>query len=102
MSQSALGPVNITKGNSAQFTLEFVDSSGNVTTPSSANLTVTYTNTSLTSQADTVTLTVTGSFFTGTWSSTSAVVGLATWTLTGAGSTTTVQDGLIRVIYPGA
>lgn len=102
MSQSALGPINITQGNSAQFTLEFIDSSGNITTPSSANLTVTYTNTSLASQSDSVTLALTGSFFTGTWSSTSARVGLATWTLTGAGSTTTVQDGIIRVIYPGA
>jgi len=102
MTQASFGPVNIVQGNSAKFVIEFLGSDGNITTPSSANLTVAYTNTSNASQTDTVSLTVTGSFFTGTWSSTSASRGLATWTLTGAGSTTTAQDGQLRIIYPGA
>ena len=98
--QTEFGPINITGGNSAKFVLEFLDSNGNVTTPSSANLTVTYTNTSSASQTDTVTLTVNGSFFTGTWSSTSAAYGLASWSLTGAGSTTVAQNGQLRIIDP--
>lgn len=98
--QIEFGPVNITGGNSAKFVLEFLDASGNVTTPSSANLTVTYTNTSNISQTDTVSLTVAGSFWTGTWSSTSAAFGLASWSLTRAGSTTVAQNGQIRVIDP--
>ena len=98
MAQTQFGPVNITKGNSANFVIEFVDSSGNVTTPSSANLQVAYTNTSLTSQTDTVSLSLAGSFWIGTWSSTSASLGLASWSLTGSGSTTVAQNGQIRVI----
>ena len=98
MAQTVFGPTNITGGNSAKFVLEFLDSDGNITTPSSANLTVTYVNTAGASQIDTVALTVTGSFFTGTWSSTSASLGLASWSLTGAGSTTVAQNGQIRVI----
>jgi hypothetical protein len=101
MTQVSFGPVNITSGNSAKFVVEFLDSNGNITTPASANLIVDYTNTSNVAQTDTVSLSVTGSFFTGTWSSTSASRGLASWTLTGAGSTVTAQAGLIRVIYPG-
>jgi len=98
MAQTEFGPVNITKGNSASFVIEFVDSSGNVTTPSSANLVVTYTNTGLSTQSDTVSLSLAGSFWTGAWSSTSASLGLASWTLTGSGSTTTAQHGQLRVI----
>jgi hypothetical protein len=98
MPQSTFGPVNITQGNSAQFVAEFLDSSGNITTPSSATITVTYTNTSHSSQTDTVDMTATGSMFTGTWSSTSANYGLATWQLTSAGSTQVAQSGQLRVL----
>lgn len=98
MSQLEFGPVNITGGNSAKFVLEFLDSNGNVTTPSSANLTISYITSSGASRVDAVALTVTGSFFTGTWSSTAAAYGLASWSLTGAGSTAIAQNGQIRVI----
>lgn len=101
MSQSAFGPVNITQGNSAQFVAKFLDTSGNITTPSSATITVTYTNTGNSSQTDTVDLTAAGSFFTGTWSSTSANYGLATWQLTSAGSTEIAQFGQLRIINAG-
>lgn len=92
------GPVNIEKGNSAQFAIEFLDSSGDLTVPSSGNMTVVYTNTSLATQTDTVTLTESNSFFTGTWSSTSAALGLATWSVTMAGSTTVQATGQIRIL----
>lgn len=92
------GPINIQQGNSANFVIEFLDSSGDLTVPSTANMEVTYTNTSNNTQTDTVTLTNTNSFFTGTWSSTSAALGTATWIATMAGSTETQATGQIRVI----
>ena len=100
MPQSDFGPVNITQGNSAKFVVEFVDSTGAITTPSSANLTVSYVNASNTTQTDTVTMSLSGSFWTGTWSSTSASYGLASWSLTGSGSSIVAQSGQIRVIDP--
>lgn len=100
MTQVAFGPVNITGGDSAFFTAEFFDSNGAITTPSTALLTIIYVNTSLASQTDTVALSPTGSFYTGTWSSALASFGLATWTITCTGSTTAQQTGVIRVIDP--
>ncbi len=92
------GPVNIEFGNSAEFTVQFLDSSGNLTVPSTCNFTISYTNTSNTVQTDTVTMTESNSFFTGIWSSTSAALGLATWGVTMAGSTVTQAAGQIRVL----
>jgi hypothetical protein len=100
MPQTDFGPVNLIQGNSAVFTVEFFDSNGNITTPSSAVLAITYTNTGHTSQTDTVPLTVNGSFFNGTWSSVLAAYGLANWVVTSAGSTSVAQAGIIRVIDP--
>lgn|SRR5512139_749445 len=100
MPQSDFGPTNLTQGDQAQFSIEFLSSLGVLTTTSSAILTVTYTNTSNASQTDTVTTSVSGSFWIGTWSSTSASVGLANWSVSAFGSTTAVQHGIIRVIDP--
>lgn len=91
------GPINIEQGNSAFFTLEFQSSTGDLITPSTATLTVAYTNLSNASQTDSVSLTLADSFWCGTWSSTSAALGLATWTATSGVSTATGQ-GQIRVI----
>lgn len=91
------GPINIQQGNSANFTIEFLDDSGDLTVPSSADLSVTYTNTSNASQTDSVTLSNSNSFFTGTWSSTSANLGIATWIATAA-STVTQATGQLRII----
>lgn len=92
------GPVNIQQGNSATFNVEFLDSDGVLTVPSTALIVVTYTNTSNTSQSDSVDLTESNSFFTGTWSSTSAALGLATWVATMAGSTETQATGQLRIL----
>ena len=91
------GPINIEQGNSAVFTLEFQSSTGDIITPSTAALTVAYTNLSNATQIDSVSLTVVDSFWTGTWSSTSAKLGLATWNATSGGSTAT-GNGQLRVI----
>lgn len=102
MPQSDFGPVNIIQGNSAAFTLEFFDSNGITTTPSSANLTVTYTSIYAGNpiQVDNVTLTLVGSFWNGTWSSTSATTGLAQWVVTATGSAAVAQSGTLRIIDP--
>ena len=100
MPQFDWGPVPITQGNSAFITAEFFDSSGNTTTPTGATFSITYTNLSNASVTEAVTLTQTGSFFTGTWSSTSATYGLADWTITATGNSTAFNEGQIRVIYP--
>lgn len=100
MPQTDWGPVPITQGNSALFTAEFFDSDGNTTTPSGATVSLSYTNLSNVSVTETVTMSVTGSFFTGTWSSTSANYGLVDWTITATGNSTASQEGQIRIIYP--
>lgn len=92
------GPVNIEQNNSADFTVEFLDAAGNLTVPSSCNFTITYTNNSNSTQIDTVTMTESNSFFSGTWPSTSAALGLATWSVTMAGSAVVQATGQIRVL----
>lgn len=100
MPQTQWGPVNIVQGNSAFFTAEFYDSSGNLTVPPGATLAISYINTSNASATDNVALSLTGSFFTGTWSSASASRGLASWSITATGNSTASQTGQIRVIDP--
>ena len=100
MTQVSWGPVNIKSGNSAYFTAEFYDSNGNLTIPSGATATVTYTNTSNAQQTDTITLSPINSYYNGTWSSTSAALGLASWSIFSTGNSTAAQQGIIRVIEP--
>jgi hypothetical protein len=92
------GPINLETGNTANFTLQFLSSSGALTVPSTTNMTITYTNTSNASASETITLSESNSFFTGTWSSTSAALGLATWQVTMTGSTEIQATGQIRVL----
>jgi hypothetical protein len=100
MTQIDFGPTNITFGNSAFFTAEFFDVNGNLTTPVSAILAITYTNLANASQTDNVTMSPTGGFLTGTWSSANAQPGLAPWTITAAGASSASQLGVIRVLDP--
>lgn len=89
---------NITQGNSARFVVEFLDSDQALTVPSSATLTITYVDRSaLTSTSTSIALTQTNSFFLGTWSSTGAALGLATWSVS-APSLSSAATGTIRVI----
>jgi hypothetical protein len=100
MTQVRFGPVNITQGDSAEFVAEFFDSNDAITVPSGATLSITYTNTANASQTDTVTLSAVNSFFTGVWSSTSAALGLAPWSVYATGFSTAAQMGVIRIIEP--
>lgn len=92
------GPVNLEQGNSTVFNVEFLSSTGALTVPSTGLITVTYINTSNTSQSDFVALSNSGSIFSGIWSSTSAALGLATWVATMTGSTVTQATGQLRVL----
>lgn len=93
------GPFNIEQGNSALFTVEFFDTNGFTSVPSSASMTVTYINASAATQVDTVALSqVNAAFFNGTWSSTSAALGLATWAATASSSVSPLAQGQLRVI----
>lgn len=90
------GPYNIEQGNSANFTVEYFDVNGALARPSGPTMTVTYTNLSNASQADTVTLTPSNNFFIGTWSSTSAALGLANYSA--VAGVLQVATGQIRVM----
>jgi hypothetical protein len=94
--------INITQGNSAQFTIEFLSSSKTLTVPVGGQLVINYTNVStLASTSQTITLSQIGNFFTGTWNSAVAATGLAPWSVFAAGSTAiAAQSDTIRVIDP--
>lgn len=98
MTQVAFGPVNITYGNAMDFVARFRDHDGNLTVPSGATLSVSYTNISNAPQTDTVTLTLNNSFFQGRWSSTNAAEGLASWTVTASSALLPFQIGVMRVL----
>ena len=92
-------PTNIGYGNTARFVVEFFDSDGALTVPSSGTLTITYIDQSaLTSTSTSISLTQTNSFFLGTWSSTGAALGIATWSVSAPGITAPAATGQIRVI----
>ena len=92
-------PVNISQGNTARFVVEYLSSLGVLITPSSGQVTISYVDrATLTTTSTTIGLTATNSFYLGTWSSTGASLGLATWTVTSANSTSTLATGDIRVI----
>ena len=92
-------PTNIGQDNTARFVVEFFDSDGALTVPSSGTLTITYVDRSaLTSTSTSISLTQTNSFFLGTWSSTGAALGLATWSVSAPGITSPAATGEIRVI----
>lgn len=89
-------PVNIQQGNTANFVVEYFDAAGIYTQPLSGSVRISYTNTANNAVIDTVSLTLTNRFFTGSWSSASARLGLATWVALSNG--VECETGQIRVI----
>lgn len=96
------GPVNISQGNSAEFVVEYFDENGDTTVPASAEMTISYVNTSFSSVSESVDMTLVNSFYTGTWSSATANTGLATWVATCNGSSTVQATGQLRIVDPEA
>lgn len=89
-------PYNITQGSTVEFTVEFLDSDGNITVPSSATLTVVYTNTSNSTASDTIDMTGSGSFFIATWGSGVSNLGNANYLITAPGQVNPAQ-GTLRI-----
>lgn len=93
-------PTNLLSGNSAQFVVEFIDSSGDLVSPSSASLTITYLI-SGTANSSTIDLAQSGSFWTGTWSSVGVdVPSDVTWTTASSVTINPAASGTIRIIDP--
>lgn len=92
-------PTNITLGNSAQFAVQFLSSLGAPVSPSSASITLVY-NISGASNSSTIDLTLSGAFWTATWSSVGVDLGLVAWSVASSETTNPAQTGYLRVIDP--
>ena len=73
-------PINAVLGSTIGFSVVFFDTTGAVTVPSSATLTVTYppSSNSLTTASCAIGMSPSGSFFTATWGSGVAALGIST------------------------
>lgn len=92
-------PFNVTQGSTVEFTVEFLDASGNLTVPSSATLTMTYTTIAGTSASSATAMTPSGSFFTALWASGVAAFGFATYSISAPGQPTPTT-GTLRLLDP--
>lgn len=94
-------PINKTIGDAVTFVVEFF-SSGVLTVPSSADLTVTYppSSNSITTASCTIGMTAAGNLFTATWSSSVAALGLSSYTASAPGITSGASGttGTLRLI----
>lgn len=94
-------PTNITQGSTVEFTVEFLDASGNLTVPTSGTLTVIYTALAGSTASSSIGLVQSGSFFTGTWPSGNAALGFANWSVSAPGlAVNPAQSGVLRIIDP--
>lgn len=87
-------PYNITLGSTVAFTVEFLDSNGDLTVPSSATLTMTYTTVAGATASSNITMTQSNSFFTATWGSGVAALGMANYSINAPGQTTPTTGSL--------
>ena len=93
-------PTNILSGNTAKFVVEFLDSDGNLTSPTSASLTVSYFVGGVVNST-TFDLTQTNSFWVGSWSSVGAdVPSDASYSVLSSLSATPANTGTLRIIDP--
>lgn len=92
-------PTNITLGNSAQFAVQFLSTSGTAVSASSAAITLVY-NISGVSNSSTIDMTLSGPFWTATWSSVGVDLGLVAWSVASSATTNPAQTGYLRVIDP--
>lgn len=89
-------PYNITQGSTVEFCVEFLDADGAITVPTSATLTVVYTNTGNSTDSEIIDMSASGSFFTATWGSGSARLGNAEYRVTAPGQVNPTQ-GQLRI-----
>jgi hypothetical protein len=88
---------NVRRFSTASLPAEFYDLTGNFTTPSSATLTITYAATSGVIGSTVIAMTQVGASFVGNWGAGNSDLGLATYSISGAGQVTPTT-GLIRVL----
>ena len=93
---------NAPLGQSITFTAMFFDSAAVLTVPSSATLTVTYppSSNSLTTVSCSIAMTAAGSFFTATWASSVAALGMSSYAASAPGlvSGSSGSTGELRLI----
>lgn len=92
-------PINVRLGSTAEFTVCFFDTSDVLTVPTSATLTITYplSSNSITTTSCTIGMTAAGSFFTATWGTGVAALGLSSYSISAPGQATATA-GTLRVI----
>lgn len=97
-------PINVPSGRTVVFTAVFFDTSEAVTVPSSATITVTYPDAAspLTLISCAIGMTAAGDFFTASWSSSVAALGLSSFSAAAPGQVTAAPGatGTLRVISP--
>jgi hypothetical protein len=92
-------PTNITRGNSAQFNFRFTDTSGNTVSPTSGSITLNYAIGGV-ATSQTLTLALSGAFWTATWSSAGVDLGPVPWSVASSVTTNPALIGALRVIDP--
>ncbi len=92
-------PINVTLGSTVKFTVEFFDSNQILTVPTSATITVTYplSSANLTLVSCAIPMTQVGSFFTATWGSGVAALGLSSYSVSAPGQASPTT-GTLRVL----
>jgi hypothetical protein len=92
-------PINVTTGSTVQFTVEFFDSTNALTVPSSATLTVTYplSSNSIVTTIATIGMLPSGSFFTATWGTGVAALGITNYSISAPGQASPTT-GSLRLI----
>lgn len=92
-------PINATLGSTIGFSVVFFDTTGAVTVPSSATLTVTYppSSNSLTTLSCAIGMSPSGSFFTATWGSGVAALGISTVSVNAPGQASPTT-GTLRLV----
>jgi hypothetical protein len=91
-------PTNAVLGSTLIFTVEFFNSANVLTVPSSATLTVTYppSSNSIIAATAVIGMTAAGSFFTASWGSGVAALGLSSYSIAAPGQTT-ATTGTLRL-----
>ena len=93
-------PINILSGNTAKFVVEFTDSAGDLASPSSAAITVSYLVSNV-ATSTTFDLTQENSFWYGSWSTVGVdVPSDATWLVMSSLLAVPAKTGTIRIIDP--
>jgi hypothetical protein len=88
--------VNVTIASTVVFTVTFFTSAGVLTVPPSATITITYplSSNSLTTTSCAVGMTASGSFFTASWATAVAALGITNYSVSAPGQTTATTGQL--------